>query len=237
MAFGAAFRIKLGLLFALLCVAIAILEPAALGLATGFENAAWSLGRWLYIPAAVYWLLVAPLWLKHACRPLAKSVPGLAVGLLLILPTWLASVQLRQAGAPTLISVMAVVWVADIAAYMFGRTFGRHRWRPASAPARHGKAHWAESLRWLSMVSCCRQKCLRSFRPIMPCCCPRLSSLPRSALSAISLSHCSNARPDSKTAAMCFPDMAACWIALTAFNLDVAPGGAGLADKPVLTRR
>ncbi|MBK7356509.1 phosphatidate cytidylyltransferase [Propionivibrio sp.] len=135
MAFGAAFRIKLGLLFALLCVAIAILEPAALGLATGFENAAWSLGRWLYIPAAVFWLLVAPLWLKHR-RPLAKSVPGLAVGLLLILPTWLASVQLRQAGAPTLISVMAVVWVADIAAYMFGRTFGRHKMAPSISPGK-----------------------------------------------------------------------------------------------------
>jgi phosphatidate cytidylyltransferase len=114
---------------------LAAVDPAALGLVPGFADAGWRLGRWLYVPAAAFWLFVAPCWLRRRWR-LPRSLLGVAIGLLLILPTWLALVQLRQAGALALIAIMAVVWLADIAAYFFGRAFGRHKLAPAISPGK-----------------------------------------------------------------------------------------------------
>ena len=135
MALAGASRVALGTGLALSCLGLALLDPAALGLAPGFAEAGWRLGRWFYVPAAAFWLLVVPLWLKRRW-PLPKSLLGVAIGLLLILPTWLALVQLRQAGALTLIAIMAVVWLADIAAYFFGRALGRHKLAPSISPGK-----------------------------------------------------------------------------------------------------
>ncbi|MEI7429553.1 MAG: CDP-archaeol synthase, partial [Betaproteobacteria bacterium] len=57
-------------------------------------------------------------------------------GLVLLLPTWLALIQLKQLGALTLLAIMAIVWLADIAAYFFGRTFGRHKLAPSISPGK-----------------------------------------------------------------------------------------------------
>lgn len=135
MALAGASRVALGTGLALSCLGLALLDPAALGLAPGFAEAGWRLGRWFYVPAAAFWLLVVPLWLKRRW-PLPKSLLGVAIGLLLILPTWLALVQLRQAGALALIAIMAVVWLADIAAYFFGRALGRHKLAPSISPGK-----------------------------------------------------------------------------------------------------
>ena len=129
-------RLVLGVVMVGICAAIAAIYPEALGLGNGFREAAWHLGRWFYFPAAAFWLLVVPLWMKrHWLLP--KSVPGLLVGLLVILPTWLALVQLKQAGGElVLISIMATVWIADIAAYAFGRTMGKHKLAPRISPGK-----------------------------------------------------------------------------------------------------
>ena len=136
MALGAALRFLLGVTLILVCAAVAAFEPAALGLLEpGFNEAAWRLGRWFYLPAAAFWLLVVPLWMRYRWL-LPKSVSGLMIGMLLILPTWLALVQLRQAGALSLLAVMAAVWLADIAAYFFGRSFGKHKLAPGISPGK-----------------------------------------------------------------------------------------------------
>jgi len=135
MALGNALRFALGVTLIFICGAVAALEPAALGLEPGFDEAAWRLGRWFYLPAAAFWLLGVPVWMR--CRwLLSKSVFGLSIGMLMILPTWLALVQLRQAGALSLLAVMAAVWLADIAAYFFGRTFGKHKLAPGISPGK-----------------------------------------------------------------------------------------------------
>jgi phosphatidate cytidylyltransferase len=135
MALAGVTRVALGAGLAVICLGLAAVDPAALGLVPGFADAGWRLGRWLYVPAAAFWLFVAPCWLRRRWR-LPRSLLGVAIGLLLILPTWLALVQLRQAGALALIAIMAVVWLADIAAYFFGRAFGRHKLAPAISPGK-----------------------------------------------------------------------------------------------------
>ena len=135
MALAGASRVVLGVGLAVIALSLAALAPAALGLEPGFADAAWRLGRWFYVPAAAFWLFFVPCWLRRRWI-LPKSLPGVAIGLLLILPTWLALVQLRQAGALALIAIMAVVWLADIAAYFFGRALGRHKLAPAISPGK-----------------------------------------------------------------------------------------------------
>jgi CDP-diglyceride synthetase len=157
MRLAAVARIALGVLAVALCALLSAVEPAAVGLGTGFSQpAAWRLGAFLYLPAAAFWLLAVPIWLRQRW-PLSNAVFGLLTGLLLILPTWLALVQLRQAGPLALLAIMAVVWLADIAAY-FSRPplSGNTSWRPISARekpgrGRSGGASLLSSL-WFSVV-------------------------------------------------------------------------------------
>jgi phosphatidate cytidylyltransferase len=136
MRLAAVARIALGVLAVALCALLSAVEPAAVGLGTGFSQpAAWRLGAFLYLPAAAFWLLAVPIWLRQRW-PLSNAVFGLLTGLLLILPTWLALVQLRQAGPLALLAIMAVVWLADIAAYFSGRRFGKHKLAPNISPGK-----------------------------------------------------------------------------------------------------
>lgn len=135
MGLGAAPRLVLGGATLVMCAAVTTLDPIALGIGSDSSDAAWRLGRWFYLPTAAFWILLVPVWMKRRW-PLPKSAAGVAVGALLILPTWLALVQLRQAGAPALLAIMAVVWLADIAAYFSGRAFGKHKLAPAISPGK-----------------------------------------------------------------------------------------------------
>lgn len=89
----------------------------------------------LYVFSALFWLFVVPLWLRAKW---ALSNPMLAslVGFVVIVPTALAMMHLRIIGPWILLGTMAVVWVADIAAYFTGRACGRHKLAPAISPGK-----------------------------------------------------------------------------------------------------
>ena len=89
----------------------------------------------LILLAIVFWLLVAPLWLLgrwHAPQAFVRS----AVGVVVLLPTWAALLYLHARGPGVLLGVMAIVWIADTAAYFAGRHFGRHKLAPAISPGK-----------------------------------------------------------------------------------------------------
>jgi phosphatidate cytidylyltransferase len=84
--------------------------------------------------ALAFWLLAALPWLL-----LRTSVRGAAkmalTGWWVLVPAWLALVWLQ--GRPwLLLSLLAVVWVSDSAAYLVGRSFGRHKLAPAISPGK-----------------------------------------------------------------------------------------------------
>jgi phosphatidate cytidylyltransferase len=89
----------------------------------------------LILLALIFWLLVAPLWLVgrwQAAAPFARA----AVGVVVLLPTWAALLYLHARGPAVLLGVIAVVWIADTAAYFAGRHFGRHKLAPAISPGK-----------------------------------------------------------------------------------------------------
>jgi phosphatidate cytidylyltransferase len=81
-----------------------------------------------------FWLIVVPcwLWLKLAVRN--RWVLGIC-GIAVLVPTWLAFTQLQR-NPLLLLLLLGVVWIADTAAYLFGRTFGRHKLAPGISPGK-----------------------------------------------------------------------------------------------------
>ena len=133
--FGKQARVSFGLAVVVVAVLTAIANPGTVGIAGESDSAAIALGRWFYYPSAAFWILVAPIWMKSRWR-IHGSVLGVLVGAVVILPTWLALVQIKLAGELVLLAIMATVWLADIAAYFSGRTFGRHKLAPAISPGK-----------------------------------------------------------------------------------------------------
>jgi len=83
--------------------------------------------------AAAFWLGVVPFWLASR-RAAGRS--GYLVGWIVLVPTWAALVELHARGPGLLLAVMALVWVADIAAYFAGRAFGKHRLAATISPGK-----------------------------------------------------------------------------------------------------
>ncbi len=91
------------------------------------------------------WIVVGLLWVLLAIGMLWRGVAGwsawpagirLCVGLFLIGCAWLALVQARQTGLVFLLSVLLLVWTADVAAYFGGKAFGRRKLAPSVSPAK-----------------------------------------------------------------------------------------------------
>jgi len=113
----------------------------ALGLAVGVF---WWLGGLDRSWSGVWWAASAG-WLVLSVVMLRRGVPGwlawpallrLAGGLTLLACAWLALVQARIVGLVFLLSVLTLVWAADIAAYAGGRTFGRRKLAPTLSPGK-----------------------------------------------------------------------------------------------------
>jgi phosphatidate cytidylyltransferase len=85
--------------------------------------------------ATLFWLLVVPPWLYFRWR--VESKLALAViGWLVLIGTWVALVQVQARSPGLLLALMAIVWVADTAAYFVGRRFGRRKLAPSISPGK-----------------------------------------------------------------------------------------------------
>ncbi|PKO87080.1 MAG: phosphatidate cytidylyltransferase [Betaproteobacteria bacterium HGW-Betaproteobacteria-12] len=129
---GKTARIMLGGGTAMICAALALVAPAAIGSAGFAPGQPWV--KVFYLFSAIFWCLVIPFWLRNKWT--LGGVAGVLVGAVVLLPTWLAMVQLRALGPGVLLAVFAVVWMADIAAYFAGRRFGKRKLAPSISPGK-----------------------------------------------------------------------------------------------------
>jgi phosphatidate cytidylyltransferase len=90
--------------------------------------------------AAAFWLLVAPWWLAAGGRE--RRLPLLIVGFVVLTAAWVALVELHAHSPWLVLAAMAVVWIADTAAYFAGRAFGRRKLAPAISPGKTWEGVW-----------------------------------------------------------------------------------------------
>lgn len=100
--------------------------------------ALWWLAAAAWVPGAALALRAGPVAWPHLPRTLRW-----AGGLLLLWLAWLALAQGRVMGVNFLLSVLALVWVADIAAYFGGRAFGRRKLAPSISPGKSWEGVWS----------------------------------------------------------------------------------------------
>jgi phosphatidate cytidylyltransferase len=88
----------------------------------------------VYGVSVAFWVLLAPAWLGVKWHTQNRLILG-AAGWVILVPTWLALTSL-QTTPRQLLMLLAVVWIADSAAYLIGRRFGRHRLAPRISPGK-----------------------------------------------------------------------------------------------------
>jgi len=125
---------------------------AGLGALVGLAAAAALLAGWKQqAPAALWWAITA-LWALAGGLALRMGpgpwpgVPRVArwvLGVLMLWAAWLALTQARALGINFLLSVLALVWMADVAAYFGGRAFGRRKLAPAISPGKSWEGVWS----------------------------------------------------------------------------------------------
>ena len=114
---------------------------AALALATiGAVLLAWhELGGWpgWFVPLATGSATLV--WIAAGASRLRRRDArggGWPMAAALLLACWIALVALRDIGAAALLVAMAIVWIADIAAYFVGRAIGRRKLAPSISPGK-----------------------------------------------------------------------------------------------------
>ncbi|WP_346795786.1 phosphatidate cytidylyltransferase [Halomonas sp. Bachu 37] len=116
------------------CLAAMTLLMLAMWL-SGAAFASWPL--WI---AAVGWLLNL-YWVTHypdsaVVAQWQSPARRLAMGVWVLLPTWVGFNVLQASGAAWLLFVLLLVWGADIGAYFAGRNFGKRKLAPRVSPGK-----------------------------------------------------------------------------------------------------
>jgi len=85
--------------------------------------------------SGLFWLLVAPAWVIQRWPTSGRWVMVVA-GWIVLLGGWMALVELQARSPWLVLAAMAIVWIADTAAYFSGRAFGRRKLAPAISPGK-----------------------------------------------------------------------------------------------------
>ena len=114
----------------------------------------WWLGL-LSRPLPLLWSVAGAAWVLGGAALLKLAVPGwpqipkavrVVGGLLALWAAWLAAVQARMVGINFLLSILVLVWVADVFAYFAGRAFGLRftlrKLAPAISPGKSWEGVW-----------------------------------------------------------------------------------------------
>src|SRR5690606_36132225 len=125
-----------------LAIALALLAIAAQWLSA--SPAEWStdarlhINRWLLPAVSLIWIVVITPMVFRGQAEVRSAENGLSVfGIVAVVAVWAALVQLFLTRGPWfLVSLLALIWFADIAAYFTGKALGRHKLAPRVSPGK-----------------------------------------------------------------------------------------------------
>jgi phosphatidate cytidylyltransferase len=126
--------VVMGVLVALAC-GIALMVGAVRVPGT---NPLWWLAVLLWVLGGAWAIKVGPTGWPRLSRALRWGI-----GMVALFTAWLALATAKAVGLNFLLSVFCLVWVADIAAYFGGRTFGRRKLAPAISPGKSWEGVWS----------------------------------------------------------------------------------------------
>ncbi|AXF08260.1 phosphatidate cytidylyltransferase [Paraburkholderia sp. GV068] len=114
-----------------LVAAVALVASTRLGI--GVDSA-----QPFYKAAAIFWVIAGPFVLlrKPTLAQGAWRSFLLLVGIVIFVACWHALVAARMQGVPFVLSLLLLVWLADIGAYFSGKAFGKHKLAPAISPGK-----------------------------------------------------------------------------------------------------
>lgn len=118
-----------------LTIGLAFIITANMQLTPEYDVLMFELLFGLLALAAVFWIFVAPFLLIKR-RQINNKLLMTALGLLLLMATWLALVGLHGVSPWVLLAVLTTVWLADSAAYFAGKRFGRNKLAPEISPGK-----------------------------------------------------------------------------------------------------
>jgi phosphatidate cytidylyltransferase len=85
--------------------------------------------------ATLFWAFAATPWVIFRWPPTSQLALALA-GWIVLMGAFVALTELKARSPWLLLCAMAVVWIADTAAYFSGRAFGRHKLAPQVSPGK-----------------------------------------------------------------------------------------------------
>ncbi|HEU0289497.1 MAG TPA: phosphatidate cytidylyltransferase [Burkholderiales bacterium] len=88
----------------------------------------------IYGVGSTFWLFIALAWLARRW-PMRSPLALGAVGWIVLVPAWLAIARLQE-NPGQLLAMLAIIWLADTAAYLSGRAWGKHRMAPSISPGK-----------------------------------------------------------------------------------------------------
>ena len=104
-----------------------------------------------YQTTSVLWMVTGAVWVLAGAQLMRKGVEGwthisrglrLVLGVAALSLTWLAMYQAKVMGTNFLLSILLLVWMADVAAYFSGRAFGRHKLALHISPGKSWEGVW-----------------------------------------------------------------------------------------------
>ncbi|KQT43549.1 MULTISPECIES: phosphatidate cytidylyltransferase [unclassified Methylophilus] len=89
----------------------------------------------VFIGMTFFWLIVVPVAMFFNTFFKQKAI-NLFLGCFLMLSLWMALVTAQEVNPYVLLVIISTIWLADTAAYFFGKKFGQHKLAPAISPGK-----------------------------------------------------------------------------------------------------
>jgi phosphatidate cytidylyltransferase len=116
-------------------MACAVMSLCALAYSQSWEKSVPRL-FWWYV--CTVWIVCSSwmCWVGHTTWSSLSGVLRCIFGCVMLCAAWFAMVHARAMGTYFLLSVFFLVWVADIAAYIGGKSFGKRKLAPTISPGK-----------------------------------------------------------------------------------------------------